>query len=873
MREVTPASALAGRADELFAQQRGAVYQRTDRLFACLLLLQWAAAVACACWLSPLAWEGLSSSPHPHVWAALVLGGLICGVPVVLALCRPGETLTRHVVGAAQMLVGALLIHLTGGRIETHFHVFGSLAFLAFYRDWRVLATASAVVAADHLLRGLLWPQSVFGVEAGGWRWLEHAGWVSFEDAFLILSCSRGVAEMRAIAERQASLEAMHANVEAAVCERTEQLRQSQERLRQVAADLEALIENSADAIWSTDRELRLVTFNTAFRDGFQRAYGTTPRAGISLMGELPEPVRRQWAAWYARVLSGERFTTEFRHDDPADPRLISVSFNPIVDGTAVLGASVFCRDVTQEERARQAARESTERFRRAFDDAPIGMALVTPDGRFLEANDALCRIVGYTEPELLARGFQAITHPDDLEADLSSIQRILDGEIDGYQLEKRYVHSGGRHVWVSLSVSLVRDDRGEPLYFVSQIQDVSHRKRSEAELRQAKEAAEGANRAKSQFLANVSHEIRTPMNGVLGMAGLLADTPLNDEQREYLGVVQSSAEALLGVINDVLDLSKIEAGKMTLDPVAFDLRLGVSDAISALGARARAKGLRLEVSIAPDVPTCLVGDPIRLRQVLLNLTGNAVKFTDNGGVEVRVRCDRRDAGHVLLHFEVQDTGIGIPADKLSAVFRPFEQADGSTTRKYGGTGLGLSIASQLAELMGGRLWAESEAGKGSTFHFTACFGLQPGGVIAAPSASGTTVRVPSSGALRVLLAEDNAVNTLLAVRLLEKRGHQVVAVGDGRAALEALSREKFDVVLMDVQMPELDGLEAARIQRQREQGGGKRVPIVALTAHAMKGDRERCLEAGMDDYVSKPLRGSQLDRVIEGLVAPPPAS
>ncbi len=517
--------------------------------------------------------------------------------------------------------------------------------------------------------------------------------------------------------------------------------------------------------------------------------------------------------------------------------------------------------DMTSRKQAEEALRESEERFRGTFENAAVGITHLDPTGHILRVNETCCAIVGYSREELLGRSFLDLTHPDDLATTAELFAGLLRGDSLGYTLEKRYLRKDGSLVWGEVVVSLQRDAAGNPAYAIGVIQDISERKRLDAELRQAKDAAEAANQAKDEFLANVSHEIRTPMNAILGMTELALDSEVTEDQRQCLNTVKSAAENLLIIINDLLDFTKIAAGKLELDRADLSIRAIVGDTLRSLAIRAHKKGLELIYDINLNVPDGLVGDAGRLRQVLLNLVGNAIKFTDEGEVVVRVELDEAaEARHdesVDLRFVVRDTGIGIPRDKQERIFRAFEQEDTSTTRKYGGTGLGLTIAARLAALMGGEITVESQPGIGSTFVFTARFSRQlrplPQAVARAPDVLRN---------LAVMVVDDNATNRRICEKWLHDWQMNPTCVESGVAALEALSqraagRSPYELILLDAHMPDMDGYAlAARIRKRAELSAAR---IVLLTSGDRVGHLARIHELQIDAHLLKPVTQERL--------------
>ena len=541
---------------------------------------------------------------------------------------------------------------------------------------------------------------------------------------------------------------------------------------------------------------------------------------------------------------------------------------------------SRLARSRARRQEAEESLLETEAIYHSLVENLPISLFRKDVEGRFIYANEPFCEKLGYQLDEIVGR-----TDYDFFPPELAEKYRANDKAVaeSGHVFEdiERHRSPKGEDLFVHVLKAPVMDSNGNVTGVQALFWDVTMRKRAENQLQLAKDAAEAASRAKSDFLANVSHEIRTPMNAIIGMSELVLDTELEKLQREYVRIVRDSAESLLMIINDVLDFSKIEADKIDLDAVPFNAHHCFRDAVISLQIEARKKELSLSFEKDDSIPRYLKGDSVRLRQVLLNLLGNALKFTPAGGsVKLEVKCVHQDDDGCQLRFSVNDTGIGIPDDKQFVIFQAFEQADTSTTREFGGTGLGLAISSRLVNLMGGSIQLASEVGKGSSFSFDLNFERSNESEVQDQKQS-QAMPITALRPLRILLAEDSTTNQTLAVAILGKSGHQAVVANNGREAVEKIANDsEFDAILMDVQMPEMDGIEAAKeVRRMETLTGRDPIPIIALTAHVMQEDRQRCADAGMDGYLSKPLRAPELYRELSNLctdaattdAAPPP--
>lgn len=650
---------------------------------------------------------------------------------------------------------------------------------------------------------------------------------------------------------------------------------QTEEALNQEKQLVKALLDSIPDCVFFKDTQHRFIRVNRAQSD----------LLGVKSSGEvigrridqiLPERNADRIHAQEDHIVNtGETIVGDEELLTAADGRTLwlAVTRAPLMNAKGqVIGTLGIGRDITLRRRAEEELRTSEQRFRSYFTLGVVGKAVFGPDGTIHEVNEYLCSILGYDPEELQGKPYFDLTKRADLRREMQAFDAVQRGESDDFTVEKRLLRKDGFPVHVISAVRVLRRADGSIDHFIANVLDISDRKRMEEDLAQAKERAEAATRAKGQFLATMSHEIRTPLNAIIGMARLLRERPLDDEERGYAEIIDTSSETLLSIVDDVLDFSKIEAGHLELENIPFELRTTVETCTQMLTMKAKEKGLTMTTSFAPQLPREVVGDPARLRQILGNLLNNAVKFTEQGSIVVNVSQDDEDVGHVLVRFEVVDTGIGIPENRRDRLFKSFSQVDASTSRHFGGTGLGLAISRQLAELMGGQADFDSEPGQGSTFWFTALFEKMPENALDVPdsrsSRRGTAGDELQAKDVRILLAEDNRVNQRVAKAILKKLGLSADLAENGCEALAKLAEGKYHLVLMDVQMPEMDGLQTTEHIRSGQQSNiGRDIPIIAMTAHAFREDRERCLAAGMQDYVTKPIRPEQLADAIRNVL------
>jgi PAS domain S-box-containing protein len=647
---------------------------------------------------------------------------------------------------------------------------------------------------------------------------------------------------------------------------------------------IRVVLDNTGALIVVLDTQGRLVRWNLACER--LTGYHESDLRGDSLVHRFVAPSSVSAVeSNFARFLAGERLERQELEILTKDGRSLHISLTASVLGSdtgepelVVLTAADRTSQVLAEREQKQSAME----FQTVWKNVGDAMAFVDSDGILLDVNPSFCDLVGHPPGELVGQRFTVALSewPGHDDAEVARFrdefrQRALESRI-----VREYGLSTGERLWLEITNTLVERGGQSPALLML-IRNITSRVRVEQELRATNEfletttqwaremaaSAELASAAKSAFLANVSHEIRTPMNGILGMTELALLTELKPDQREYVEMVHHSAEALLALVDDLLDLSKAESGRMELQPAAFPLRDHINRLMQPLLYRGTARGLAVDWRVSAEVPEVIVADAGRLRQVLINLVGNAIKFTDEGVVSLEIDRLASQDGVATIRFLVRDSGIGMPPDRLESIFEPFTQLDNSAARKRGGTGLGLPISARLVELMGGRLVVSSHSGDGSVFSFAVPVPVSPAAQCVDASVSNDPVPQPGR-ALRILVAEDNGINQRLISSMLERAGYHCTLVSSGRRAVEEAIHGDFDAALMDVQMPDLDGIEATLAIRRAEEHSGRHLPIIAITAHAMPGDMENCLAAGMDDYISKPIRLATLVSKVESATA-----
>lgn len=838
--EPTRRDSSAERADELFKQHREEIYRNTDTLFARLMLFQWVAGIVTAFVLSPYTWSGQSSSIHIHIWSAIFLGGAISIFPILMTRMWPGAAITRHVIAVAQMLMSALLIDITGGRIETHFHVFGSLVILSFYRDWRVLIPATLVVALDHFLRGIYWPYSVYGVlTASPWRSIEHAGWVVFEDVFLVISCLRSVREMRFIANRTAQLEASEGNFrqifeEAPIGMAVVDLNR---RFQRVNRSLSNILDYSVEEL--AQKDTAEVTYPEDIASGNQNA---------------------------ETLLNGARHCSFEKRYVRKDGQLVWTSLTACLirdDKGKPHHYVIMVEDISTRKRAEEALQESRRQLEAALhanqlimDNSQDVICTIDAAGRFLTVNAACEHLWGYTSKELIGRAYMDLVQPDDqarttqADADTRVAGRITD-------FVNRYIRKDGTLVDVLWSAYWSEADKT----FFCVAHDVTQRQRTENALREAKEEADRANQAKSEFLSRMSHELRTPLNAILGFGQLLERQITTEVQRDRIGYILSAGRHLLDLINEVLDISRIEAGRLQVSLEAVCVADAVAETIELLRPLAMERSIELSALAGLDVKVHILADQQRLKQVLLNLLTNGVKYNQSGG---RVTISHDPSLEDKMRLFVTDTGPGIPADKLSRLFTPFDRL-GAEQSEVQGTGLGLALCQRLVHEMRGSIGVESTVGRGTTFwvEFPRTSSPLEGLAYDQNAAVHQHKQTADAEKRTVLYIEDNPSNlTLIEQILAEEPDIELMTAMQGKVGLEFARQHSPDLILLDLHLPDLPGWEVlAELQKDE---ATRHIPTIVISADATARQIKRLLAAGARSYLTKPVNVAEFCRVLD---------
>ena len=827
------------RAEELFQQHRRQIFRQTDQLFAKLMIFQWLFCIVIALLVSPRTWDGASSEIHIHVWAALLIGGAISLFPVWMTRAWPGAALTRHVIAVAQMLMSALLIALTGGRIETHFHVFGSLVVLSFYRDWRVLVPATMVVALDHFLRGVFFPYSVYGVlSASPWRSIEHASWVIFENVFLVISCLRSIREMRFIANRTAALEASDA--------RSRQLFDDapigmavvaldNHKFKQVNASFSEMIGYSEPEL------LARTPLEVTHPDDLDESRRLVAEM---LQGSGRGSVEKRYLRKNGEVLWAQRTACVIRDKDGAAREFL-----------------IMVEDITERKRAEAAVREGQAKLAAALatnqlimDNSQDVICTIDDAGRFVTMNEASERLWGYSPAELIGRRYMDLVHPEDrAETERVASDILANGKVVDFV--NRYVRKDGSVVNVLWSASWSACEK--MLFCVAH--DITERTRIEAALREAKNEADRANHAKSDFLSRMSHELRTPLNAILGFGQLLERQNPTVQQRARVEHITSAGRHLLNLINEVLDISRIEAGhlQLSVEPVAVADVL--DETLALMRPLAEARQMKISVDSLLNKDLHVAADRQRLKQVLLNLLTNAVKYTAVGG-GVAVVLDQSQSTNTRL--VVTDTGAGISPEKLARLFTPFDRL-GAEQSGVEGTGLGLALCRRLMHAMGGDIGVHSVVGKGSAFWIQLPTAGSPLKTLPKNRPSRLSEAGPGTGGGKILYIEDNLSNlTLVEQMLAEQPDIELLSAMQGGLGLDLARQHLPDLILLDLHLPDLPGHKV--LARLRQDELTRDIPVVVISADATARQIQRLMAAGARNYLTKPIDIREFFRVID---------